>query len=85
MSTLETPKGFGERICEIGRLGGMAVRLAWRTSPLLITGILSLVLVQAVLPVVELMLTKVVIDRVALDLGLTTMAEPLADNATPFL
>jgi ATP-binding cassette subfamily B protein len=48
----------------------MAARLTWRASSRLLLGILLLLLLQSLLPPVELALSKAVLDRAALDLRL---------------
>ncbi len=53
------------------------MRLAWRSSPRLALGILLLLVVQAVLSPLQLVLSRAVIDRAALDLGLLTTAAGL--------
>ncbi len=57
-------------------MAALAVRLAWRASPLLVLGIVALLVVQAALSPVQLALTRAVIDRAAVDLGLLAAAGP---------
>ena len=65
---------LAERTRASARLLALAVRLAWRASPPLLLGIGLLSLVQAALPLVQLALTKAVLDRL-LELA---QATPLA-------
>ncbi len=58
----------------------LAVRLAWRSSPRLALGILLLLVVQALLSPLQLVLSRAVIDRAALDLGLLTTAAGLVSQ-----
>ncbi len=69
---------FWQRLHDLRRLGVLAVRLTWRASPGPVVGLLLLVLLQALLPTVELVLAKVVIDSAALTLGLGLPAGTLA-------
>lgn len=57
------------RIKEKGELIALAIKLAWNASPVSLSGIICLVLIQAILPVLELASAKVVVDRITLDLG----------------
>lgn len=61
---------FWERARETARLGRLAARLAWRASPRLVLGILALLVAQAALAPLQLALSRAVVDRAALDLGL---------------
>jgi ATP-binding cassette subfamily B protein len=61
---------FRQRARESLRLARLAVRLAWRASPRLTLGILLLLLLQAALAPLQLALSRAVLDRAALDLGL---------------
>ncbi len=70
MPDLEPAGVFTRRLAETVRLAGLAVRLTWRASPRLLLGILGLVVFQSLLPPLELMLSKAVLDRAALDLHL---------------
>lgn len=62
----------------MGRLSWLAIRLVLRASPRLALGSVLLVAVQAALIPLELMLSKAVLDRAALDLGLARSPDPLA-------
>ena len=70
-------KPFRQNLQESSRLLRLAVSLAWRSSPRLALGILLLLLVQALLSPLQLLLSRAVIDRAALDLGLLTTAAGL--------
>ena len=70
-------KPFRQHLQESSRLIRLAVRLAWRSSPRLALGILLLLVVQALLSPLQLILSRAVIDRAALDLGLLTTAAGL--------
>ena len=52
------------------------MRLAWRAGALLVVGIVVLLVVQAALAPLQLALTRAVIDRAAVDLGLLADAGP---------
>ena len=69
-------RAFRRRLRESGRLAALAVRLAWRASPLLVVGIAALLVVQAALSPLQLALARTVIDRAAVDLGLLADAGP---------
>ena len=58
------------RLRESSRLAALAVRLAWRAGALFVVGIVALLVVQAALSPLQLVLTRAVIDRAAVDLGL---------------
>ena len=77
MSSLLQSKPFRQHLQESSRLIRLAVRLAWRSSPRLALGILLLLVVQALLSPLQLILSRAVIDRAALDLGLLTTAAGL--------
>ena len=77
MSSLSQSKPFRQHLQESSRLIRLAVRLAWRSSPRLALGILLLLVVQALLSPLQLVLSRAVIDRAALDLGLLTSAAGL--------
>ena len=70
-------KPFRQQLQESSRLLRLAVRLAWRSSPRLALGILLLLVVQAVLSPLQLVLSRAVIDRAALDLGVLATAAGL--------
>ena len=77
MSFLSQSKPFRQHLQESSHLIRLAVRLAWRSSPRLALGILLLLVVQALLSPLQLILSRAVIDRAALDLGLLTTAAGL--------
>ena len=60
-------RAFRRRLRESGRLAALAVRLAWRSGPLLVVGIVGLLVVQAALAPLQLALARAVIDRAAVD------------------
>ena len=63
-------RSFRRQLQEGSRLAALAVRLAWRAGALLVVGIVALLVVQAALSPLQLVLTRAVIDRAAVDLGL---------------
>src|SRR5438046_304861 len=69
---------FRHQLREVGRLMWLSVQLAWRASPRLALGVLLLLLVQALLPSLNLVLYRLVLDRAALGLGHGTVHDPLA-------
>ena len=77
MSSLSQSKPFRQHLQESSRLIRLAVRLAWRSSPRLALGILLLLLLQSLLSPLQLVLSRAVIDRAALDLGLLPTAAGL--------
>ena len=77
MSSLLQSKPFRQHLQESSRLIRLAVRLAWRSSPRLALGILLLLVVQALLSPLQLVLSRAVIDRAALDLGVLATAAGL--------
>ncbi|HEX2033926.1 MAG TPA: ABC transporter ATP-binding protein [Chloroflexota bacterium] len=68
-----TPR-LSERIRDSARLVRQALRLAWRASPWLVLGLSALILVQALLPPLQLGLLSLVVERAAADAGLTAPA-----------
>ena len=56
----------------------MAVRLVWGASPPLLAGLLTLLLLQAILLPLQLVLSRAVIDRATLDLGLLPTLDSIA-------
>ncbi len=60
------------------RLSGLALRLAWQASPRLLVGIVLFMSLQALLRPLQLALSRIVIDRAALDLGVATQPDLLA-------
>ena len=77
MSSLLQSKPFRQHLQESSHLIRLAVRLAWRSSPRLALGILLLLVVQALLSPLQLVLSRAVIDRAALDLGVLSTAAGL--------
>lgn len=69
---------FWERFRETSRLAGLALRLMWRASPLVLLGVLLLLVLQALLPLLQLALSKAVIDRIALDLDRAGATDTIA-------
>ena len=65
---------FRHQVQEGSRLAALAVRLAWRAGALFVVGIVALLVVQAALSPLQLVLTRAVIDRAAVDLGLLAEA-----------
>ena len=70
-------RSFRRRLYESSRFAGLAVRLAWRASPVLLLAILLLLGLQALLSPLQLALSRAIIDRAALDLGLLSEAQGL--------
>ena len=67
---------FRRQLQESSRLAALAVRLAWRAGAPFVVGIVALLVVQAALSPLQLVLTRAVIDRAAVDLGLLADAGP---------
>ena len=67
-------RSFRRQLQEGSRLAALAVRLAWRAGALFVVGIVALLVVQAALSPLQLVLTRAVIDRAAVDLGLLAEA-----------
>jgi ATP-binding cassette subfamily B protein len=61
---------FAARTRTAARYGRLALRLAWRASPPLASGIVLLMAAQALLRPLQLWLARAVVDRAALDVGL---------------
>jgi len=72
------PTALGPRLRLAGRLSGMALRLTWQAGPPLLLGIVGLMSAQALLRPIQLLLSRAVLDRAALDLGLATRPDRLA-------
>ncbi len=66
------------RLAASARLVGRAAGLTWRACPLLLLSLLLLLAVQALQPPLQLFLSRHVLDRAALDLGLAATRDPLA-------
>ena len=73
-------KPLAELLRDTGKVSWLAIRLAWRASPLLVAGILALAVLEALLAPLTLFLSRAVIDRAALDMGLTTSADSLIER-----
>ena len=67
-------RSFRRQLQEGSRLAALAVRLAWRAGALFVVGIVALLVVQAALSPLQLVLTRAIIDRAAVDLGLLAEA-----------
>ncbi|MGH2354676.1 MAG: hypothetical protein ACRDJN_23955, partial [Chloroflexota bacterium] len=63
-SIADDARRLRDQVREASRLLRLAVRLAWDASHRLLLGILLLVLLEATLPLAQLALAKVVIDRI---------------------
>jgi ATP-binding cassette subfamily B protein len=70
VTQLSDNESFKGRLRETIRLSWLAVRLAWRASPRVVTGILLLITLQALFAPLELVLARAVIDSAAYNLGL---------------
>ena len=70
-------RGLTQRLQTAGQLIWLAALLSWQASPLLALGILLLLLLQALVPPVQLALSLAVIDRAAVDLGFLADAGPI--------
>ncbi|MBE3561428.1 MAG: hypothetical protein IMW89_19740 [Ktedonobacteraceae bacterium] len=62
-------RNTGQRIGKTITYGIFALKLAWHAGPLLLCGLVILMLLQALLPSLELVLTKLVIDRALFDIA----------------
>ncbi|MAG36960.1 MAG: ABC transporter ATP-binding protein [Dehalococcoidia bacterium] len=71
---MRTTRAFRQQLRDARRLAWLAIRLTWSASPSLVLGILSLLAMQALLRPLQLMLSKAVLDRLALDLGLVPIS-----------
>ena len=67
-----------------GKVSWLAIRLAWRANPILVAGILALTVLSAALAPLTLYLSRAVIDRAALDMGLTAAADPFIEQLPLF-
>lgn len=70
-------RGLTQRLRTAGQLAWLAVRLSWQAGPLLALGVLLLLLLQALVPPLQLALSRAVIDRAAVDLGFLADAGPI--------
>ena len=71
-------KPNSQQLQETARILRLTVRLVCRSSPRLLAGFITLMLLQALLVPLQLALTRVVIDRAAFDLGLLEYLDPVA-------
>lgn len=62
-------KPLRQRVADSAALLGLGLRLGWRISPGMLTALGLLAVVQGMVPIAQLAAFKLVIDRVALDLG----------------
>ena len=72
------PQTFKQSASQTARLGWMAIRLAYQASPRLLLGLLLMLGLQALISPLQLALFRVVIDRVASDLGFVPPHDSLA-------
>ncbi|MBI3974178.1 MAG: ABC transporter ATP-binding protein, partial [Chloroflexi bacterium] len=79
---MEVPanKPFGAMVSDVARLTRLAVRLVWRAGPRLLLIILLLIVAQAMVAPLQLALSKAVLDRAAVDLGVAAAPAPLAER-----
>jgi len=70
---------FKERLRTTAQLLGLAMRLTWRASPPMVVGILLMLTLQSALSPVQLLLSRLVLDRASLDLGLQTVPDRSAE------
>ena len=76
---MSTPPASPSRpLPETARLCGMALRLVWHASPRLTVVIVALLTLQAALAPLQLILARVLLDRTAHDMGVTTGHDALA-------
>ncbi len=75
------PPPFRRNLRDSLRLLGVIVRLTWGTAPWMLTTIVAVSVIAAALPIAQLFLSKAVIDRVSIDLGLMTAGSSLAERA----
>ena len=78
MSDSVDSKPILQQFQETARILRLAVDLVWRSSPRLLAGFITLMMLQALLVPLQLALTRAVIDRAALDLGLLEYLDPVA-------
>ena len=84
MREIYREKPLAELLRDTGTVSWLAIRLAWRASPILVTGILALTALSAALAPLTLYLSRAVIDRAALDMGVTAAADPLIEQLPLF-
>ena len=77
-------KPLAELLRGTGKVSWLAIRLAWRANPILVAGILALTVLSAALAPLTLYLSRAVIDRAALDMGLTAAADPFIEQLPLF-
>ena len=80
MREIYKEKSLAELLRGAGKVSWLAIRLAWRASSVLVVGILALTVVSAALAPVTLYLSRAVIDRAALDMGLAATVDPLIEE-----
>ena len=85
MRERDKEKPLAELLRDTGTVSWLAIRLAWRASPILVAGILALTALSAALAPLTLYLSRAVIDRAALDMGLTAAADPLIEQLPLFI
>ncbi len=78
MSNSADSKPTLQQFQETARILRLAVDLVWRSSPRLLAGFITLMMLQALLVPLQLALTRAVIDRAAFDLGLLEYVDPVA-------
>ena len=78
MSDSADSKPTLQQFQETARILRLAVDLVRRSSPRLLAGFITLMMLQALLVPLQLALTRAVIDRAALDLGLLEYLDPVA-------
>ena len=69
-----------KQLLKSSQLLSLVIQLSWKAAPLLISALLILIVIQAALPVAELQLAKIVVDRVAQELGVAGSAAPAPDG-----
>ncbi len=77
MREIYKEKPLAELLQGAGKVSWLAIRLARRASPVLVAGILTLTVFSAALAPLTLYLSRAVIDRAALDMGLAGTVDPL--------
>ncbi len=73
-------KPLAELLRDTGKVSWLAIRLSWRASPVLVAAILAMAALEALLAPLTLFLSRAVIDRTALNMGLVTTADPLVEQ-----
>jgi ATP-binding cassette subfamily B protein len=73
----QSQRPFLQQIRTTAGLAWQSARLVWRASPHVAAATLAVLAAQALVRPVQLFASRAVIDRVALDLGLATLADPL--------